>query len=73
MKNMAAPYAAAAPTHPTAIPAVVDLTVGLVFWAFVSKTPLFPEFPVALLLAPLPVELPRGTLLPGCRGIAGLM
>jgi len=42
IKNIAAPYAAAAPTAATATPAVVALTLGGEFWEFVLNTPLFP-------------------------------
>ena len=75
MKNMAAPYAAAAPTAPTATAAVVPLTDEVVSWASVLKTPLLPEFEVEVGPLPLPVpvvpESPR--VEPGVRGMAGLM
>lgn len=75
MKNIAAPYAAAAPTAPTATAAVVPLTDELVFWAFVLKTPLFPELELegGPLLVPVPLASDPERVDPGVRGMAGLM
>lgn len=75
MKNIAAPYAAAAPTAATATPAVVAFTDEEVFWSLVLKTPLFPEFEVEVAWLPLPVPVAAEpeSVDPGVRGMAGSM
>ena len=74
MKNIAAPYAAAAPTAPTEILTVVTLLLELTFCSLVLNNPLFEVAALELAALPLPVPVAVELYeLPGRMGILGLM
>jgi len=73
-KNIAAPYAADAPTAAIAIPAVVLAAFGDWLWLLVWSSPLLPEGVVEVAAEELPVPVaPLSIVEPGIKGIAGLM
>lgn len=73
MKNIAAPYAAAPPIAPKAMPAVVPFVPELLFCESVLKTPLLPvEVDVGEDPVPVPPADPSANVPPGISGMAGL-